>query len=143
MAAYPFFHTVTSHVRCLLRLQENLGDRQIMARPGRHLLRSLVDWDVLGDAGEKGIYGRGARRPIEDPELTAWLMEAALRGGRAQSATQTSMFQSPALFPIILGPLPDSTVEASGRLDVSRQELDQDVVAVREVKKTAPTASIQ
>ncbi len=144
MAAYPYFHAVTAQVGRLLRLRENagavqvqrrlqedLGDRQIVARAGRHVLRSLVDFGALCDTAEKGIYGRGARRPIDDPELTAWVVEAVLSGGWAQSAPLTSLLQSPALFPFVITRLPASALEAAGRLDVSRQSLDQDVVAMR------------
>jgi hypothetical protein len=144
MATYPFFSTVSEHVGRVLRLQgnagasqiqrrlrEDLGDRQIVARAGRHVLRSLVDWGALVDSDDKGVYQSSPARPIEDPELSGWLVEAVLRGSGAASSQLPSLARSPALFPFTLSLPPVLTLEATGRLEVSRQGLDQDVVALR------------
>ncbi len=143
MAAYPFFSTVSEHVGRLLRLQgsagsaqvqrrlrEDLGDRQIVARAGRHVLRSLVDWGPLRDSDDKGVYRASGPQPIEDPELSSWLVEAAIRGNGAASSPLATLVQSPALFPFTLVLPPMTTLEATGRLEVSRQGLDHDVVAL-------------
>ncbi len=69
MAVYPFFGTVAENVGRLIRLQglfaaasvqrrikEQLGERETVSRATQRLLRCFVDWGVLQDTNEKGIY---------------------------------------------------------------------------------------
>src|SRR5437870_6901212 len=69
MAVYPFFGAVAETVGRLLRLQgsavaahvqrrvrEQLGERETVARAARRILRCFVDWNVLQETAEKGVY---------------------------------------------------------------------------------------
>ena len=69
MAVYPFFGTVAEATGRLLHLQgtaaaaqvqrrvrEQLGERETVSRAARRILRALVDWGVLVETVNKGIY---------------------------------------------------------------------------------------
>ena len=69
MAVYPFFGTVADAVGRLLRLQgtpsaaqvqrrlrERHGERETVARAARRILRAYIDWEVLQETEEKGLY---------------------------------------------------------------------------------------
>ena len=99
MAAYPFFGTVADAVGRLLRLQgtagaaqvqrrlrERFGERETVARAARRILRAYIDWGVLLETGEKGIY-RGCCEACRRRRATRDLGHQghALCGGR-QSA---------------------------------------------------------
>ncbi len=144
MAAYPFFGIVVETVGRLLRLQgyaaaaqvqrrlsEHLGERETVTRAARRIMRCCIDWGVLHETGEKGIYQAAHTRTIDDPKLATWLVEAALRASETQIGTLIAMSQNPALFPFSLTGINGYTIESNGRLEVFRQSLDEDVVTLR------------
>lgn len=144
MAAYPFFGSVAEVVGRLLRLQgavpaqqaqrrmrEQLGERETVARAARRVLRCFVDWDVLRDTEHKGVYSAAPLRPVKDPLVKAWLLEAALRASAVNSAPLRALAQSPALFPFALDAPNGAALEASGRVELFRQAVDEEVVALR------------
>ena len=82
MAVYPFFGTVADAVGRLLRLQgtasaaqvqrrlrERYGERETVARAARRILRAYIDWGVLQETEEKGLY-RGASTHVVDKHNT-------------------------------------------------------------------------
>ena len=93
MAVYPFFGTVADAVGRLLRLQgtagaaqvqrrlrERFGERETVARAARRILRAYIDWGVLEETGEKGLYRGITKRVIDDPPLSVWAIQGrALR----------------------------------------------------------------
>ena len=102
MAAYPFFGAVAETVGRLMRLQgtcaaaqiqrrirEHLGERETVARAARRILRCFVDWGVLQETREKGVYQAIPAQPVQDKQLAAWLIEAALLA----QGTHTSVLQ--------------------------------------------------
>ncbi len=144
MAAYPFFASVAEVVGRLVRLQgsvpaaqaqrrirEQLGERETVARAARRVLRCFIDWGVLQDTEDKGVYRPAPVRAIRDAKVAAWLIEAALHASRVGSAPLRALAQAPALFPLHLGTPPLETLRRSGRLELMRQGLDEDVVQLR------------
>lgn len=98
MTVYPFWSGVAMQVGRLLRLQgtvtaahvqrrvcEQYGERETVSRRARYVLRSYLVWGVLQESGPKGIYTSGTTLCIGDPQLVAWLTEAALHA-RANGA---------------------------------------------------------
>ena len=92
LAAYPFWGSVAAHTGRLLRLQgtaaaalvqrrvrEQYGERETASRAARRVLRSFIDWAVLNETQDKGVYEHGQQYPIEEPGLIAWIVEASLR----------------------------------------------------------------
>jgi len=142
MAAYPFWGAVANQTGRLLRLQNNAvasqiqrrlkeqyGERETVSRRVRYVLRGFIDWGVLSETKEKGIYCQGSTRPVDDPKLIAWLIEASLHTRSGGSAPIKAMLDSTGLFPFQLTHLsPEHLVSMSSRLDLLHHGLDDDVV---------------
>lgn len=144
MAAYPFFGAVAETTGRLLQLQgtvaapqvqrrlrEQFGERETVARAGRRILRSFIDWGVLQDTAEKGVYQAGPVKILKDPELAAWLIEATLIASDSQSKPLQVIVQSPILFPFSITLPSSSQLEQNDRLELFRQGLDTDMVSLR------------
>jgi len=145
MAVYPFWGGVAAHVGRLLRLQgtaaasqvqrrvrEQYGERDTVSRAARRVLRSFVDWEVLKETSEKGIYTSGLSLAIAHVELIAWLAEAFLHAHPNGSVALRTVLDSTSLFPFRLSPISAAhLVAVSGRLDVLRHGLDQDLIMLR------------
>lgn len=145
MAAYPFWFGVASQVGRLLRLQgtvaavhvqrrirEQYGERETVSRRTRYVLRSFLDWGVLQETGSKGVYDAGRTLSIDDPQLVAWLTEAALHARANCSAPLKDLLDSPGFFPFRIKPIQAESVSAaSPRLDILRHGLDDNLVMLR------------
>ena len=143
-AAYPFFGSVAETVGRLVRLQgsvaatqvqrrirEQFGERETVARAARRVLRCFVDWSVLLETADKGVYAAAPVRTVEDTQVAAWLVEAMLTANDSGVAGVRAVTQGPALFPFTLDPLRAADLTTSGRLELVRQGLDDDLVALR------------
>lgn len=138
MAVYPFFGTVADAVGRLLRLQgtaaaaqvqrrlrERYGERETVARAARRILRTHIDWNVLQETNERGLYRGTAKRAINDPLLTLWIIQAALRATGHTPRSASTLLRGPHLFPFDL-PLPSlRDLEACAALEISHHGLDQ------------------
>ncbi len=144
MAVYPFFGQIAEQIGRLLRLQgdftathlqrrvrEKYGQRETVYRAARRTMRSMVDWGVLSDAGEKGHYQRGKVCSVKDRAVAVWLVEAVIRSNGDASANLRSLCDSPCLYPVRLPALTRHDLQGHPRLDCQRQGLDQDVVRMR------------
>jgi hypothetical protein len=144
LAIYPFFGVVADNVGRLLRLQgsataaqvqrrvrEQLGERETVARAARRVLRCFVDWEVLQESTEKGVYQFAPARPVQDTALATWLIEAVLTASGTQAGTLSGITQSPALFPFAIESFNPTTVESRTRLEVFHQGLDETIVTLR------------
>ena len=161
MAVYPFWGNVAAHVGRLLRLQgtathaqvrrrmmEQYGQRPTVRDAVRRVLRSMVDWGVLKDAmthdarRADGTYVPGLSLAIAQVEVIAWLAEAFLHAhpngpacrstGAGRSVALRTVLDSTTLFPFRLSPVSAAhLVAVSGRLDVLRHGLDQDLIMLR------------
>jgi hypothetical protein len=141
IAVYPFVGVVAEAVGRLLRLQgtcaaahvqrrvrEQLGERETVARAARRVLRCFVDWDVLQETKEKGVYQSAPARPVTDRKLAAWLIEAVLLASNSSAASLKALPQSPMLFPFIMSRLNSAELEGRNRLEWFRQGLDEEMV---------------
>ncbi|MBP9003651.1 MAG: hypothetical protein KBH78_08535 [Candidatus Hydrogenedentes bacterium] len=156
MASYPFWARVGGETGKLLRLQssasarhvrrrlvEHYGDREIVARATRNVLRSFIEWGVLQETSVKGIYTSGLSFAIDQVEVIAWLVEAFLHAHPNGSVALRTVLDSTSLFPFRLSPISaDHLVAVSGRLDVLRQDLDQDLIMLRPVRQPGRTESL-
>ena len=150
LAAYPFWGAVAAYTGRLLRLQETAaaahvqrrireqyGERETVSRAARRVLRSFIDWGVLNETQDKGVYERGQRYPVEDPVLIAWMMEASLRARSNGSAAVRDLLDSPSIFPFRLSHISaEHLASLSPRLDILRHGLDDDLAMLR---KAAPS----
>ena len=145
MAAYPFWGNVAFETGRLLRLQnkvtakqirrrliERYGDRELIARATRNVVRSFVDWKVLSEARQGGVYTESNKHVIDDATIIAWLIEALLHSLSNGSITLRAAFEWPSLFPFQLRPIsPEQLVEVSHGFEVLRQGVDQDIIMLR------------
>ncbi|MDY6823273.1 MAG: hypothetical protein SWH68_05670 [Thermodesulfobacteriota bacterium] len=145
LAAYPFWGAVAAHTGRLLRLQrtaaaahvqrrvkEDYGERETASRAARRVLRSFIDWGVLKETGDKGVYGQGNQHAVEDPRLIAWMVEASLRARLNGSAAIKDLLDSPSIFPFRLAHISAEHVAyLSPRLNILRHGLDDDLVMLR------------
>lgn len=154
MVSYPFWAVVAETVGRLLRLQhaaaavhvqrrlrERLGERETVARAARRVIRTFVDWGVLSETEEKGVYAAASPQPIAHEELTVWLLEAMLRATAPKPASLDMAVHALALFPFALKRLTVRALAGNSRLDVTRQGGDQDVVVIREPRGSQPVRS--
>jgi len=143
LAGYPLFRKVAEAAGRLLRLQglcsasqvqrrlqEQLGERQIVSRATRHVLRTLVAWGALNDTHERGLYEPAGARSVDDSSLAAWLIEAALRAETSGRARFSGLIRSPALFPFDVSNTRVADLAASDSLEVHREGLREEVVAI-------------
>jgi hypothetical protein len=143
MAAYPFFGAVAETVGRLMRLQstcaaaqiqrrirEHLGERETVARAARRILRCFVDWGVLQETREKGVYQASPARHVQDKQLAAWLIEAALLAQGTDTSVLQTLLQTPALFPFRMPRLYAADLAGQGRVEIFRQGLDEDMVTL-------------
>ena len=141
IAVYPFVGAVAETVGRLLRLQgscvavqvqrrvrEQLGERETVARAARRVLRCFIDWGVLQEAKEKGVYHAAPVRSVRDKKLAAWLIEATLLVNGSNVAPLKAIVQSPSLFPFVVGQLSIGDLEGHDRLEWFRQGLDEEMV---------------
>lgn len=144
MAVYPFFGAVAENVGRLIRLQglfaaasvqrrikEQLGERETVSRATQRLLRCFVDWGVLQDTNEKGIYQPASVQLVDNRRLVAWLIEAVLIASNSNSQALGVISQTPALFPFLVSPINLRDVEKNQRLEFFCQGLDENMVMLR------------
>lgn len=143
---YPFWDTVAAHTGRLLRLQgtavaaqiqrrirEEYGERETASRAARRVLRTFIDWDVLYDTPERGIYEQGTMYSIHEPRLIAWMAEASLHVRANGAAPLRDLLESPSNFPFRLAHVSvEQLASLSPRMDVLRHGLDDDLVMLCE-----------
>ncbi|MBE8971003.1 hypothetical protein IQ277_33830 [Nostocales cyanobacterium LEGE 12452] len=144
MAVYPFFGTVAENVGRLIRLQglfaaasvqrrikEQLGERETVSRATQRLMRCFVDWGVLQDTNEKGIYQPASVQLVDNRRLVAWLIEAVLIASNSNSQALGVISQTPALFPFMVSSINLRDLEKNQRLEFFCQGLDENMVMLR------------
>jgi len=145
LAVYPFWGAVASQTGRLLRLQgtaaasqvqrrvrEQYGERETVSRAARRVLRSFIDWNVLNETDQKGVYRQGNVVSIQESRLIAWLIEASLHARENGSAPIKELLDSSGLFPFRLAHVPaERLASKSPRLDLLRHGLHDDLVMLR------------
>ncbi len=141
MAVYPFWGSVAGVTGRLLRLQETvtaaqvqrrvreqLGERETVARAARRILRAFIDWGVLEEDSERGVYALAPVRPVKDAQLDCFLIEAALVSTGSSSASLKTIVQSPSMFPFGLNADCKSALSCHERIETVRQNMDEEIV---------------
>jgi hypothetical protein len=145
LIAYPFWGVVAARTGRLLRLQgiaaaahvqrrvkEDYGERETASRATQRVLRSFINWGVLKETRNKGVYSQGKLYPIEEPRLITWIVETSLRARSSRSAALKDLLDSPSIFPFCLAHISaEHMAYLSPRLDILRHSLDYDLVMLR------------
>src|SRR5690606_22686814 len=140
-AAYPFFadhaavlgrlfplQETVSAAQIKRRIAEQWGDRSTVMRTSRHVVRTMVAWGVIEDAG-KGSYVRAGDPRSVTAEIAQVLLEAVLLDSEQEALPLARVGQHPALFPFDLR-LDAQQLRLSDRVRVYRQGLDTDYVTL-------------
>ena len=144
-AAYPFFYQAAEHTGRLLaitqeirsqqvlrRLKERYGERSTLDYAARRVVRSFVEWGVLEHSEKQAVLKGAPKKSIEkNPPLIAWFMEAVIRATGKQMIPFSSITGGPAVFPFSIA-AQISDVEINPRLGVYRQNVDEDMVLLKE-----------
>ena len=141
MAVYPFFGTVADAVGRLLRLQgtagasqvqrrlrERFGERETVARAARRIMRAYIDWGVLLETDEKGLYRGAAKCAIDDAPLAVWAVKAMLFAAGDTPRSASVLLGGPHLFPFELALPSMRELEACASFEFSRHGLDPEVL---------------
>lgn len=142
LATYPFFADVATAVGRLLALQGNMtlaqvtrrlvelwGERSTMVRAAQRVVRSMVQWGILKDTDERGIYVRAGAPMETDGALAQLLLKALLLGLSLDEIPLESAVSHPALFPFDLK-ITATELAALEQFRVYRQGLDIDIVGI-------------
>lgn len=145
VAVYPFWRVVAEVTGRLFRLQEHvaplqvqrrarelLGEREVVARSTRYVLRAFADWGVLDDSHHKGEYLPAPAQQIADVKTAAWLLEAIVSSMPGGSVDFDGLIKSPSLFPFQICRLHPEKLAESGRLEVVRHGLQDVLMRLRQ-----------
>lgn len=144
MAVYPFWRSVADATGRLFRLQgtasasqvqrrmkEIYGEREVVSRSARYVLRAFADWAVIQDAVRRGTYSPCSAVRVDNTSIVAWLLEGAMYGGTTSSVDWNALVQSPALFPFQLKTVTPEVMTRSGRIEVVRHSLGDELLVMR------------
>jgi hypothetical protein len=144
MTAYPFIGAVAETMGRLLKLQkearigdidrrirEQHGDRAFVKRITRYNISSFLDWDVVADTKELGVYQSNKLIRPHNGEQLAWLAEAVMISRDRTQIPFSELCNHHALFPIALDTLTAATLHNNPRLRVERQSLSQEIVSLK------------
>ena len=141
MAVYPFFGAVTEATGRLLHLQgtaaaaqvqrrirEQMGERETVSRAARRILRALVDWGVLVETVDKGIYRGHPSLVVNDNPLVIWALKAVLASRGNKSLSLSGALQGHHLFPFEIASPSIRELERCKAFEISRHGLDQEIL---------------
>ena len=110
------------------RLRERFGERETVARAARRILRAYIDWRVLMETNEKGLYRGNAKRAVDDTLLALWAVKAMLFAAGDNPRSAPALLRGPHLFPFDVALPSVRDVEACEALEITRHGLDQQVL---------------
>lgn len=144
MSVYPFFGAVAASVGRLLclqetasavqvqrRLREKYGERETVSRSVRRVLRVFIDWDILAETNERGVYSHGKLLRISNKQLISWLIEALLHTSENKSSDLKAIWDSPFFFPFKMDRLTPDAITDFGRVNVIPHGLTESIVTLK------------
>jgi hypothetical protein len=150
--AYPFFRDVSLVVGRLLALQDDFttaqvqdrmvgpwGDRTTTTEAVQKLITSYLDWGVL-KSEKKGHFLAAEKIVTNDTNLRLWLIESLLRSSESSEIEIHQLLRLPESFPFDLTTRL-SDFRKSETLEIHRQGLDMDMVALRTIGDVAKAST--
>jgi hypothetical protein len=142
MAAYPFFASVAeitgrlsslddrlSKKQIIRRLYEKYGDREIVERAGRHVLRTFVELGVLISKG-RGLYQKAEKIQIVNKQILPLIVEATIRANGKKMMPVKEIVQNFPLFPFRLHQLSHEIID-NDRIEYARHGLDKEIYILK------------
>ena len=149
LSTYPFFRDLAATTGRLLQIQgtaalsqiarrmaESWGDRSTVVRAVQRVTRCFVDWGVLRDTRETGVYAAMPKTAVREPD-SIWMLEAAMTHCGSGGQPFRSLISSPVFFPFELN-LSARDLGRSPRLEVHHQGFDDDLVVPRSRARDCP-----
>ena len=145
MSVYPFWGNVAYQFGKLLKLQDTInasniqrrlreiyGERETVSRRVRYVLRSFIDWGVIIESGEKGVYKQGNSYNIQNPHLVAWMAEALLMSKASGSSTMQEIMNNPIYFPFQMMFMPsEKIVSLAPRIEIIHLGLNDTLLTIK------------
>ncbi|MFZ5823442.1 MAG: hypothetical protein ACOY94_03740 [Bacillota bacterium] len=144
LAVYPFFLDTARFAGRLLSLQgevkmqqlemrvaELWGARATIPRAVQRITRSMVQWGLLRDSGQVGVFTPAPQIHIKG-DLGALLVEGLLRGQPTGGLTREQLYGHPAFFPFEMDVRPYD-LRQRAEFQVLRQGVDVEMVTLRQV----------
>jgi len=144
IAAYPFVGAVAGSVGRLLRLQgtasasqvqrrlkEKYGERETVSRATRHVLRNFIEWGVLHDSSNPGVYIAGEVRSVIKPEVIAWLIECILMINGNDTLSLRMALESPMFFPFKVASISSDFLGRLGNIQVIHHGLNEELLMLK------------
>lgn len=144
ITAYPFIGTVAETMGRLLKLQneahigdverrirEQHGERAFVKRITLYDISSFLDWGVVAETKQRGVYKSTKLIRPHNAEHLAWLAEAVMISRDRTQIPFSELCNHHALFPIALDTLNAATLHSNPRLRVERQGLSQEIVSLK------------
>ena len=117
------------------RIREKYGERETVSRRARYVLRSFIDWGVLNETLNKGVYILTNPISLADLGLLSWLMEAYLHSQINNKALIKEILGSPALFPFELAHISSNEImNYSSRLNIIKHNLNEDLAILHKIQ---------
>ncbi len=142
MAVYPFFGDVARHAGRMLsldgsvtlanltgRMRREWGDRSTVDRAAQRIVRSMVGWEALRDAGVRGVYEALPERILLGHNTSSLVLEGLLQYAQKPLPIDDAL-RHPALFPMELELRPYD-LRGSDRFEIQRLGLDLDMIELR------------
>ena len=105
-----------------------------MDKAAQRVMRSMVQWGLLRDEAEKGVYARGSEMITVSGDLAELLLEGLLISEEKAMPVE-QIGSHPVLFPFDLR-FTSHGLRQSPRFQVYRQGLDTDVVSLADLPVT-------
>jgi len=141
LLAYPFFRDIAFAVGKLQSLQNTVSQKQIARRAVERwgdieavriscsrAIRSMVEWGLLLDTEELGLYSPAPKLKLPQ-QAQLWLLEALFKSEEASLMTVAQLMKLPSAFPFEID-LSYTQLRKSGRFEVQRSQFDYDMVAI-------------
>ena len=95
------------------------------------MLRTFVDWGVLAEGSNAGVYMPGQVLASTNDNLAVWLAEAVLHTIPNNTSPLRAVIDAPSLFPLTLERLPTDALATSRHMEIIRHGLDDALVMLR------------
>ena len=97
-------HVTASISKLKNDMSEKYGDRALVHRNPRNVIRSFLAWDLLFQTFPLGDYRQGKIVKITDLQILTWLEESMLISSDNRSMTLKSLSTAPVIFPFKIEP---------------------------------------
>ena len=111
------------------RLYEKYGDREIVERAGRHVLRTFVELGVLISKG-RGLYQKTEKMQIINKHILPLIVEATIRANGKKIMPVKEIVRNFALFPFQLDQLSYEIID-NDRIEYARHGLDKEIYVLK------------